>query len=184
MAHSSSTASPHDVNASFRGGARSLDHLDRINKASAVALTEAGVLAPDVARRVASGILQVIDSERGAPRDGSADYLDYEPKLLAAIGVDGSRLHSGRSRQDISATIARMNLRDGLLDAGEALNRARESLLALARQHRHTLIPAYTHGVQAQPTTLAHYLLGLAGALDRNVDRMRAALVPSKEPVR
>lgn len=169
------TTEPHDVNASFRGGGRSVEYLDQINKASIVALVDAQIVSPEVARRIAAGILALIRDDRNRPQQWSADYLDYEPKLLAAVGTDGSRLHCGRSRQDISATIARMNLRAGLLDECDALIRARQALLAVAEQHRHTIVPAYTHGVQAQPTTLAHYLLGMASALARSASRLRTA---------
>lgn len=165
----------HDVNASFRGGGRALEYLDQINKASIIELAEARIVSTDVARRIATGILAVIELERDGPRQWSADYLDYEPKLLAAVGADASRLHCGRSRQDISATIARMNLRAGVLDACDALVAARQALLGLAEAHKETIIPAYTHGVQAQPTTLAHYLLGVDGALARSGSRLRAA---------
>ncbi|MEJ8814871.1 lyase family protein [Variovorax ureilyticus] len=163
------------MNASFRGGGRSVEFLDQINKASLVALTDAGIVSEDIASRIAAGILALIRAERGKPRQWSADYLDYEPKLLAAVGADASRLHCGRSRQDISATIARMNLRAGLLDECEALARAREALLSLASEHTRTIAPAYTHGVQAQPTTLAHYLLAFDDALTRSACRLRAA---------
>ena len=88
---------------------------------------------------------------------------------------DASRLHTGRSRQDISSTIARMNLRDGLLKEIDALVACREALAALAGRHLDTIIPAYTHGVQAQPTTLAHYLLAFCAALARSTERMREA---------
>jgi argininosuccinate lyase len=169
------TTQPHDVNASFRGGGRSVEHLDRINKASIVALAEAGIVSPEVGRRIAAGVLELIQDERSRPRQWSADYLDYEPKLLSVVGADASRLHCGRSRQDISATIARMNLRDGVLEACDALAEARRAMLALAEQHKRTIVPAYTHGVQAQPTTLAHYMLGMAGALARSSARLRAA---------
>ncbi|MDM0072439.1 lyase family protein [Variovorax sp. J31P207] len=168
-------ADSHDVNATFRGGGRSVEYLDQINKASIVALAEAQIVTSGVARRIATGILAVLQTEQATPRQWSADYLDYEPKLLAAVGPDASRLHCGRSRQDISATIARMNLRAGVLDESDALIEARQALLALAESHKETIVPAYTHGVQAQPTTLAHYLLGMGGALARSSSRLRAA---------
>lgn len=168
-------ADSHDLNASFRGGGHALEYLDQVNKASIVVLAEAKIVSADVARRIASGILAVIQSERDRPRQWSADYLDYEPKLLAVVGADASRLHCGRSRQDISATIARMNLRRGVLDECDALFQARQALLCLAEQHKRTIVPAYTHGVQAQPTTLAHYLLGMGSALARSASRLRAA---------
>lgn len=175
MKHRPEATEPHDVNASLRGGGQSVAFLDDINKASAVALAEAGVLAPEVARRIAAGILALIEEDRGGAPRWSADYLDYEPRLVAVVGADASRLHCGRSRQDISATIARMNLRAGLLDACDALAQARIALLALARQHGATIVPAYTHGVQAQPTTLGHYLLALDAALARSGARLGAA---------
>jgi argininosuccinate lyase len=168
-------SSPSDLNASSRGGGRSVEFFDQINKASIVMLEEGGLVPPTTAARIADGIEQVAAQENasGAPR--SADYLDFEPKLMAIVGRDASRLHIGRSRQDIGATIARMCLRDGLLSEYEALVAAREKLLAIAGQHRQTVIPAYTHGVQAQPTTFAHYLLAWESAITRTCERLQQA---------
>ena len=161
-----------DINEVFRGGGRSIEFLDEINKASIVMLDQAQILPHDIARTIARGIAKVIDDERsGTPRK-SADYLDYEPRLIAAAGPEASRLHTGRSRQDIASTIARMNLRDGLLKEIDALMAARDALLANAAKHTKTIIPAYTHGVQAQPTTYAHYLLALASMLARQTARL------------
>jgi argininosuccinate lyase len=164
-----------DINEVFRGGGRSVEFLDRINKASIVMLAETGIVPRPVAASIAKGIAEVMANERsGAPRR-SADYLDYEPRLVAAVGEDASRLHTGRSRQDIASAIARMNLRDGLLKELDAIVAARGKLLAVAARHTETIIPAYTHGVQAQPTTFAHYLHALAAALGRQVERMLQA---------
>jgi argininosuccinate lyase len=165
-----------DINEAFRSGGRSPEFLDQINKACVVMLAEAGIVPRATAARIAAGILTVIEQMKasGVARR-SADYLDYEPRLAAVVGADASRLHSGRSRQDLSSTMARMNLRDGLLQEIGALNLARERTLALAAQHVETIIPAYTHGVQAQPTTFAHYLHALAAALARETQRLREA---------
>jgi argininosuccinate lyase len=165
---------PRDVNAAFRAGGRSVEFLHDINKASLLMLEEAGILQGSIASRIAAGIRQVIAEEVASP-PWSADYLDYEPKLIAAAGPEASRLHAGRSRQDISSTIARMNLRDGLLAECTALAVARERMLVMAEAHRETIIPAYTHGVQAQPTTFAHYLLAFVSALARQSERLRQA---------
>ena len=169
-----------DINEAFRSGGRSPEFLDQINKACIVMLAEGGIVPRETAARIAQGIATVIEQARadarnsGVPRR-SADYLDYEPRLTAVVGADASRLHSGRSRQDIASTLARMNLRDGLLQEIDALIAAREATLALAAQHTETIIPAYTHGVQAQPTTFAHYLHALAAALTRETERLRQA---------
>jgi len=164
-----------DINEVFRGGARSVEFLDQINKASIVMLDGAGIVPRALAGRIAKGIAQVVAHERESSPQRSADYLDYEHRLLAVAGPDASRLHTGRSRQDIASAIARMNLRDGLLKEIEALVIARDKLLALADRHQETIIPAYTHGVQAQPTTFAHYLLALGSALARQTERLQQA---------
>ncbi len=68
-----------------------------------------------------------------------------------------------------------MNLRDGLLHTIGALIADREKLLKRAEEHIETIIPAYTHGVQAQPTTFAHYLLAFESALARATERLQEA---------
>ena len=168
-----------DINATFRGGGRSVEFLDEINKASIVMLAETGILPKDMAARIAKGIAQLIGNERTGANDTtprtSADYLDYEPRLIALVGPEASRLHTGRSRQDLASTIARMNLRDGLLQVVAATIAARESLLKRAEEHVETIVPGYTHGVQAQPTTFAHYLLAFESALARATERLQQA---------
>ncbi|MBI4204060.1 MAG: argininosuccinate lyase [Betaproteobacteria bacterium] len=168
-------ATAKDINEVFRGGGRSVEFLDQINKASIVMLDAAGIVPHPVAGRIAKGIAQVIAQECESLPRRSADYLDYEPRLTAVVGPDASRLHTGRSRQDIASAIARMNLRDGLLKELEALITARGKLLAVASRHTETIVPAYTHGVQAQPTTFAHYLHALAAALGRQTERLQQA---------
>ena len=101
----------------------------------------------------------------GAARPG--DYLEFEQLLVAAGGPDVTRVHSGRSRQDIKGTIRRLFMREALLRAFERLNDARESLLNAAEAHRDAILPAYTYGVQAQPTTFGHYMGAYAEALRR-----------------
>ena len=172
---SAPTPASMDINEVFRSGGRAVEFLDQVNKASIVMLDETGIVPHAVAARIAGGIAQVIAQERETPPTRSADYLDYEPRLTAVVGADASRLHAGRSRQDIASAIARMNLRDGLLHELEALVAARGKLVTLAARHTETIIPAYTHGVQAQPTTFAHYLHAFAAALGRQSERLQQA---------
>jgi argininosuccinate lyase len=163
----------HPALTGFREGARAIDFFDQINKASIVMLDETGLVPHPMAARIAKGIEQVIAKERQSGQQRSTDYLDFEPQVIAAAGPDASRLHTGRSRQDMSATITSMALRDAVLKDYEALATAREKLLALADKNTQTIIPAYTHGVQAQPTTYAHYLLAFASALNRDSERLQ-----------
>lgn len=151
------------------------DLLVQQNKASIVMLTEAGIVSKPLAATIAKGIQTVDRNERRAGAQRSADYLQFEELLVAAAGQDASRLHSGRSRQDLGSTSDRLEQREALLATFAAALTAREKLLAFAAAHVDTIIPAYTHGVQAQPTTLAHYTLAFTAALERDADRLLAA---------
>ena len=150
-------------------------YLGQVNKASIVMLAETGLVPDALGAAIAAGIAQVVaeQGEPGARR--SADYLVFEERLVAVAGPDASRLHTGRSRQDIGSTLRRLGLRAALLATYESLLAPREALLALAARHTATVIPGYTHGVQAQPTSLAHYLLAFAAALERDAGRLEEA---------
>ena len=150
-------------------------HLGEINKASIVMLAEVGLVDESLAETIAVGIAEVIDEQRKPDARRSSDYLVFEARLVEVAGRDASRLHTGRSRQDIGSTFRRLSTREALLESYESLLRPREALLTLAEQHTGTIIPAYTHGVQAQPTSLAHYLLAFASGLERDAARFEEA---------
>jgi argininosuccinate lyase len=149
--------------------------LSQINKASAVMIVERGIVPKPLGARIFDAIDRVdaAGDQPGAVRSG--DYLKVEQDLMAAGGPDISRLHSGRSRQDIGSTTQRLITRDDFLTAFEKLNGLREAILALAAQAPNAIIPTYTWGVQAQPITLGHYLSAYANAFDREATRMREA---------
>ena len=148
------------------------DHLGEINKASIVMLAEVGLVPRSLAAEIASGIEQVIAEQARPDARRSSDYLVFEARLVEVAGRDASRLHTGRSRQDIGSTFRRLSAREALLETYASLIEPREALLDLAARHTGTVIPAYTHGVQAQPTSLAHYLLAYADALERDAVRL------------
>jgi argininosuccinate lyase len=149
--------------------------IGEINKASIIMLAYTGIVPRPLAGRIARGIRTAIDSQAAPGSARPTDYLDFEPMVIAAAGPDASRMHTGRSRQDIESTYQRDYAREALLSAWEALNESRGKLLALAGRHLETIVPAYTLDVQAQPTSLAHYLSGMAQALDRDSQRLQAS---------
>ena len=149
--------------------------LGELNKASTVMVVEQGIVPRELGAKIATGVARVIEDgdQPGARRPG--DYLQYEPLLIAQSGPDATRMHSGRSRQDILSTTRRVMLRERTLELLQAIASARAKLLATAGQNVETIVPAYTNGVQAQPTTFAHYLLAFVAAFDRDAERLRQA---------
>ena len=64
------------------------------------------------------------------------------------------------SRNDFDLTEARIYCRDLINAATRSMLTLMDSLIRLADQHIHTVMPGYTHHSQAaQPVTLAHFLL-------------------------
>ena len=146
--------------------------LERINRASAIANSESGLLDRALARRILDATDRVARErdEAGAPRDEL--YITYEPKVLTAAGMKASVLHVGRSSQDILSTQRTAILRDETLEFAAGLEDVIGDLLALAERHVDTIVPSYTNGVAAQPTSYAHHLLGIAASLLRVRERL------------
>lgn len=142
------------------------------NRASLVMLLEVGLVDQALAKQIGAAVVQD-NQEQGEPgARRTSNYLNVEKRLIEIMGPEASSLHKGRSRQDLHGTVRRMMIRDALLEVHADQLSAREALLGLAERHAHTLIPAYTHGVQAQPTAMGHYLLAFAAALARDAQRL------------
>ena len=152
-------------------------YLGEMNKASSVMVVEQGIVPKALGKTIAESVFRVIaDGDKaGAKRPG--DYLELEKLLIAAGGPDVTRMHSGRSRQDIGATRNRLFQRMQVLTTLAALNNTRAALLDMAAKHPNAIVPAYTVGVQAQPISFGHYILAYTEALERNAERLRRAFV-------
>jgi argininosuccinate lyase len=68
-----------------------------------------------------------------------------------------------------------MALRRAVLDILAALTELRRVLLTIARENIGAIMPGYTHTQPAQPTTLAHYLLGADEMFARDQKRFMSA---------
>ena len=150
-------------------------YLGEMNKASSVMVVEQGIVPAALGKVVAESVSLVIaDGDKpGAKRPG--DYLELEKLLIDAGGPDVTRMHSGRSRQDIGATRNRLFQRVQVLTTFAALNNARATLLDFVAKYPDAIVPAYTVGVQAQPISFGHYILAYVEAMERNAERLRRA---------
>ena len=145
------------------------------HKAQLVMLREEDLIDSALAGRLAKAIQEADRETRREVVPLREDYAAFERRLVAKVGPDASRLHMGRSNNDLGATSERLFLRDDALDILDALAQARAALLNLAEENVDTIIPGYTHMVQAQPTTLAHQTAAFLSALERDEQRIREA---------
>jgi argininosuccinate lyase len=140
------------------------------------ALAEAGLVSPEESREIGAALSQ-IGAEIAAGRlvFGDADedvHSAVERALIARLGETGSRLHAGRSRNDLVVT----DLRLWMIEASERLTISVigliHTLVGRARDNAGSVMPGTTHGRLAQPVTLGHHLLAHTWALLRDLDRI------------
>jgi argininosuccinate lyase len=163
-----------------RDQARHFAEYMRVHRAHTVMLAECGIIA----REDAAAILRALDAiEAGgldalAMEPGADDlYLTTEARLIERVGADvGGRMHTGRSRNDLDATVTRLAVRVDGQGALEAALELGDALLARAEQHAHAIMPGFTHVQHAQPITLGHYLLAVLDMLFEDIERIEAAL--------
>src|SRR5438105_4665769 len=121
-------------------------------------LHEVGIVPDELAVSIGSAVRALMAREDQPGSKRSHDNLDFERDLIALAGSESTWLHVGRSRQDMMSTGVSMWLRAAHLAVFQDLLTVRQAVLDLASRHVQTVIPTYTHGVQAQPTSAAHYL--------------------------
>ncbi|GAA3097279.1 argininosuccinate lyase [Streptomyces rectiviolaceus] len=157
-----------------------LHHTTTIDLAHVVMLTECGLLPEDAAAALLDGITRLRADEFAELYDVDAPrglYLMYEGHLVAELGTEvGGKLHTGRSRNDIKATITAMRLRAELIGLLGEVQRMQGVLLARARAHQGVPMPVYTHFQPAMPISYGYYLAGIATALDRDITALRQTL--------
>jgi argininosuccinate lyase len=98
-----------------------------------------------------------------------------EDLLLRDAGEVAGNLHLARSRNDMGVTIYRMVLRGRLLQVIEGVQGLYQALCVRAEAEADTVMLAYTHTQQAQPTTLGHWLLAAADVVGRDLRRLHEA---------
>jgi argininosuccinate lyase len=156
-----------------------LPPLISIHYAHLVMLAARGIVSPADARAIREALDSIaVEEVRSTAYDAVCEdlYFHVERLIAARCGEEiAGRLHTARSRNDIDMTMYRMRLRELLLQLFDANFGLRRTLLDLAERHRETIFAAHTHTQRAQPTTMAHYLLGVAEQLERDAARMLAA---------
>lgn len=146
------------------------------NNAHLVMLARQGIVSDESAGRALAALRDIAAT--------GPDAFDYAPAvedlffavegtLIARAGADdGGNLQIARSRNDLDAVMCRLMLRDLVLRTIEQTVALRERLIRFAGEHVETLMAGTTHTQPAQPTTLAHYLGGVLGPLQRDTERL------------
>lgn len=150
----------------------------KINRAHVLMLAEEGILEREVAR----ALLRCLgEMEAAGPGCVTLDpakedlYFNLEAEVIKRIGPDiGGQMHTGRSRNDLYATVQRMIARQHWFKLSKLACALRHRLLETAATQVDVVMTGYTHLQPAQPITFGHYLSGVADALARDTRRLLA----------
>jgi argininosuccinate lyase len=156
-----------------------LTPLMAIHHAHLVMLADRGIVSREDALTLRDALKSIsLPDILSTAYDGTYEDLFFyvERLLVTACGEDvAGRLHTARSRNDIDMTMYRMRQREFIVALVAATLELRAALIDLAAQHRDTVFAAHTHTQPAQPSTVAHYLLGVIEQLERDGTRLQAA---------
>ncbi len=106
-----------------------------------------------------------------APSDEDI-HTAVERRVTELAGPAGAKLHTGRSRNDQSATDVRLWAKRELMVIARRVLDLEAVLLQRADDAGEVYLPGYTHLQRAQPVLLAHHLLAHGWALSRDVERL------------
>jgi argininosuccinate lyase len=144
-----------------------------IHRAHVVMLTEENILTKEEGATILRGLKEVAKMAEEDPAIQS--YMATERALIDNIGNVGGKMHIGRSRNDLGLTQERVYYRDQVNELIETIIEFQKALTKKAEENLDTVMPGYTHRRQAQPITLAHYLMAQVQAAGRSVERLEGA---------
>ncbi len=99
-------------------------------------------------------------------------HMHIESALIDALGAEGARVHSARSRNDQVALDIRLYLRDEIDGLIAGVRSFQDALLCAAEAEPEAILPGFTHLQHAQVVLFAHHLLAYVEMLDRDAERL------------
>ncbi len=168
-----------DLNASVDFDKRLLPEDVAGSIAHARMLGRQGIISAEDAERIASGLEEVKRRfERGELSwDPALEdvHMNVEARLTESIGDAGSRLHTGRSRNDQISTDLRLYSRNSAEKLSALIGDLRRALLDRAERYVDAFMPGYTHLQRAQPIRVGHHFLAYDAMLRRDQGRLADA---------
>ena len=151
----------------------------RLSRSWARALAKAGVLTATEGRRLVTGLDTVSRRLKGGAQPVASDedvHTLIDRLLHEEAGPVASRLHTGRSRNDQVATATRLWTVDACSKVDGLVRGLQRTMISQAERLENAVMPAYTHLQRAQPVSGAHWMLSHFWPLQRDRERLSAAL--------
>ena len=98
-------------------------------------------------------------------------HMNIEKRLFQIIGDEAGFIHTARSRNDQVITDFKLWTKSSTIKIDKKLNKLINSILKIANKNIYTIMPGFTHLKNAQPISLAHYLLAYVEMFYRDKKR-------------
>ena len=142
-------------------------------------LESIGLLTSDELETLTAGlqhILAEIEAGTFILEDDVEDiHSQVELLLTRRLGDIGKKIHSGRSRNDQVLVDVKLFLKDETLKLREEVLALFSTLQRLSEEHKDTLLPGYTHGQVAMPSSFGLWFGAYAEALADDMYMLRGA---------
>ena len=102
-------------------------------------------------------------------------HSQVELLLTRRLGDLGKKIHSGRSRNDQVLVDVKLFLKDEVLKLRDEVVQLFDTLQKLSERHRNVLLPGYTHGQVAMPSSFGLWFGAYAEALADDMYMLRGA---------
>ena len=99
-------------------------------------------------------------------------HTAIERRLEEKAGEVAGKLHTGRSRNDLAATVLRIFLKKKIIELNHLICKLLEAILKRAEEAKGIIMPSYTHLQLAQPVYFSHYLMAYFWMIKRDFDRL------------
>ena len=98
-------------------------------------------------------------------------HMNIENKLFQIIGEEAGYIHTARSRNDQVITDFKIWIKSATKEINLNLDQVIKSTIKIAEKNIETIMPGFTHLKNAQPVSLAHYLMAYVEMFKRDKRR-------------
>ena len=142
-------------------------------------LESIGLLTAEELETLTAGLQTILDEiEAGTfvlEDDVEDIHSQVELLLTRRLGDIGKKIHSGRSRNDQVLVDIKLFLKEEVLRIREEVLGLFSTLQKLSEKHKNVLLPGYTHGQIAMPSSFGLWLGAYAEALADDMYMLRGA---------
>ena len=145
----------------------SLAHIEMLSKQK--------IIAPRIKNKISKGLKkiekEILQNKFLFNKKHEDIHMNIEKRLFQLIGDDAGFVHTARSRNDQVITDFKLWTKSSTKKINKKLNGLFKTILKVAKNNIQTIMPGFTHLKNAQPISLAHYLLAYLEMFQRDKKR-------------